>query len=49
MRRKVIHLQSEIHRKAITFFTHEFDAILLKYQVIKRYAVSKFPLRARWC
>jgi len=29
MRRKIIHLQNEIHRKAIAFFTHEFDAIII--------------------
>ena len=29
MWRKIIHLQNEIHRKAIAFFTHEFDAIII--------------------
>lgn len=29
MRRKIMHLQNEIHRKAIAFFTHEFDAIII--------------------
>jgi putative transposase len=29
MRRKIKHLQSEIHRKSIAFFTHEFDAIVI--------------------
>ena len=29
MRRKIMHLQNEIHRKAIAFFTHKFDAIII--------------------
>jgi putative transposase len=29
MRRKIAHLQNEIHRKAIAFFTHEFDVIII--------------------
>ena len=29
MRRKIAHLQNEIHRKAIAFFTCEFDAIII--------------------
>ena len=29
MRWKIIHLQNEIHRKAIAFFTYEFDAIII--------------------
>src|SRR2546423_11824436 len=28
MRRKIFHLQNEIHRKAVSFFTREFDAII---------------------
>ena len=29
MRRKIMHLQNEIHRKVIAFFTHKFDAIII--------------------
>src|SRR5437588_149821 len=29
MRRKIVRLQNEIHRRAITFFVHEFDAIFI--------------------
>src|SRR4051812_29753218 len=29
MRRHVYNLQSEVHRKAIAFLTHEFDAIII--------------------
>src|SRR6185312_15408158 len=29
MRRKIKHLQSEVHKKSVAFFTREFDAIIL--------------------
>ncbi|CAG8746082.1 18113_t:CDS:2, partial [Acaulospora morrowiae] len=29
MRQKITHLQSEIHQKSVTFFTHEFDTIVI--------------------
>ena len=29
IRRKIFHLQSEIHKKAASFFTREFDAIII--------------------
>ena len=29
MRRKIKHLQSEVHKKSVTFFTREFDAIII--------------------
>ncbi|KAG9298248.1 hypothetical protein G9A89_002736 [Geosiphon pyriformis] len=33
MHQKILHLQSEIHRKAAAFFTHEFDAIVIPFVV----------------
>jgi hypothetical protein len=29
MRRKISHLKNEIHKKAVSFFTREFDAIII--------------------
>src|SRR5207237_10513945 len=29
MRRKIKHLQSELHKKSVAFFTREFDAIII--------------------
>ena len=29
MRRKIFYLQNEIHRKAVSFFTRKFDAIII--------------------
>ena len=29
MIRKIKHLQSEMHKKSVAFFTHEFDAIII--------------------
>ncbi|KAG9305152.1 hypothetical protein G9A89_010660 [Geosiphon pyriformis] len=34
MQRKIKHLQNEIHRKAIAFFTHEFDAIVREQETL---------------
>ena len=37
-----MHLQNEIHRKAIAFFTHEFDAIIIpSFEVSIKYGKSK--------